>query len=109
MSYKDYLGRSFGGQYVTPNEAIEGMRQCPVGQMTLCVTSEPEMRKCVRMRTALNAQLLSPKMSCKRFDFYLFFLSRHTFLATCFSNRSRCDIRQFFLGQLFRFSSTMQG
>jgi hypothetical protein len=66
MSYKDYLGRSFGGQYITPNEAIEGVRQCPVGQMTLCVTSEPEMRKCVRMRTALNAQLLSPKMSCKR-------------------------------------------
>lgn len=66
MSYKDYLGRSFGGQFTTPNEAIEGIRQCPVGQMTLCVTSEAEMRKCVRMRTALNAQLLSPKMSCKR-------------------------------------------
>jgi len=27
---------------------------------------EPEMKKCVRMRTALNAQLLSPKMSCKK-------------------------------------------
>jgi len=39
MSYKDYLGRSFGGQYITPTEAIDGTRQCPIGQMTLCVTS----------------------------------------------------------------------
>jgi hypothetical protein len=74
MSYKDYLGRSFGGQFTTPNEAIEGVRQCPVGQMTLCVTSEAEMRKCVRMRTALNAQLLSPKMSCKRSHSFLILL-----------------------------------
>ena len=34
--------------------------------MKLCVTSEPELAKCVRMRTALNAQLLEPKMSCKK-------------------------------------------
>ena len=45
--------------------AIDGVRKCRVGVMRLCVTSEPEMTKCVRMRTALNAQLLEPKMSCK--------------------------------------------
>ena len=47
-------------------KAIEGIRKCPVGDMKLCVTSEAELVKCIRMRTALNAQLLSPKMSCKR-------------------------------------------
>ena len=48
-----------------PMVAIDGVRKCRVGVMRLCVTSEPEMTKCVRMRTALNAQLLEPKMSCK--------------------------------------------
>jgi hypothetical protein len=38
MSYKDYLGRSFGGSFITPNEAIDGIRQCPVGQViTYCL------------------------------------------------------------------------
>ena len=49
-----------------PMVAIDGVRKCRVGVMRLCVTSEPEMTKCVRMRTALNAQLLEPKMSCKK-------------------------------------------
>ena len=66
MSYKSFLGNSYGGSNMPPFEAINGIRKCPVGQMTLCVTSEAEMIKCVRMRTALNAQLLEPKMSCKR-------------------------------------------
>ena len=34
--------------------------------MKVCVTSTAELAKCVRMRTALNAQLLTPKMGCKR-------------------------------------------
>ena len=46
--------------------AIDGVRKCRVNQMRLCVTSEPEERKCNRMRTALNAQLLEPKMSCRK-------------------------------------------
>ena len=46
-------------------DAIDGVRKCRVGVMRLCVTSEPEMTKCVRMRTALNAQLLEPKMGRK--------------------------------------------
>ena len=49
-----------------PSIAIDGVRKCRVGGMRLCVTSEPEMAKCVRMRTALNAQLLEPKMSCTK-------------------------------------------
>jgi melanoma-associated antigen p97 len=66
MSYKEYLGRAYGGSLTSPIKAIEGVRRCPVGDMKLCVTSEAELTKCVRMRTALNAQLLEPKMSCKR-------------------------------------------
>ena len=68
MSYKSFLGRVYGNSIVPPFTVINGVRKCPVGQMTLCVTSEAEMIKCVRMRTALNAQLLEPKMSCKRAD-----------------------------------------
>ena len=66
MSYKSFLSRTYGSSDTTPFEAINGVRQCPVGLMNLCVTSEAEMKKCVRMRTALNAQLLEPKMGCKR-------------------------------------------
>ena len=66
MSYKSYLDRPYGGSLTAPLVAIEGIRKCPFGDMKLCVTSEAELAKCVRMRTALNAQLLEPKMSCKR-------------------------------------------
>lgn len=41
-----------------------GVRDCPVNRMTLCVTSEQELEKCVKMRTALQAQLLKPEMVC---------------------------------------------
>ena len=66
MSYKSFLGRTYGPALSPPVSAIDGVRKCPVGDMRLCVTSEAELAKCVRMRTALNAQLLEPKMSCKR-------------------------------------------
>lgn len=66
MSYKSFLGRLYGSSLSTPMKAIQGVRKCPVGDMKLCVTSDPELTKCVRMRTALNAQLLEPKMSCKK-------------------------------------------
>lgn len=36
--------------------------------MTLCVTSPVELTKCVRMRTAMKAQLLQPEMNCYRAD-----------------------------------------
>ncbi len=68
MSYKSFLGQVYGGSDSPPFEAINGVRKCAVSQMTLCVTSEAEMTKCIRMRTALNAQLLEPKMTCRRAD-----------------------------------------
>ncbi|XP_049863001.1 melanotransferrin [Schistocerca gregaria] len=43
---------------------ILGVRKCPVAQMRLCVTSEAELDKCVKMRIALKAQLLKPEMVC---------------------------------------------
>ncbi|CAB3359989.1 Hypothetical predicted protein [Cloeon dipterum] len=56
QTFSGYLGKAL--------EPILSVRKCPVSRMTLCVTSEPEMEKCVRMRTALKAQLLKPDMSC---------------------------------------------
>ncbi|XP_024941714.1 melanotransferrin isoform X2 [Cephus cinctus] len=56
QTYKGYLKESL--------DAILAVRHCPVNKMTLCVTSEPEMQKCVRMKTALKAQLLKPELSC---------------------------------------------
>lgn len=66
MSYKAYLGHTYGPADELPQTAIDGVRQCRVGQMTLCVTSDAELAKCVLMRTALNAQLLEPKMNCRK-------------------------------------------
>lgn len=43
---------------------IYGIRQCPVGKMALCITSDPEMEKCIKMRTALKAQIIKPDLSC---------------------------------------------
>lgn len=45
-------------------QLILGIRDCPVNQMRLCVTSNPEMQKCIKMKTALEAQLLKPEMQC---------------------------------------------
>lgn len=58
QNYESYLGAAL--------KQILGVRQCPVNRMTLCVTSKPEMDKCVKMRTALKAQLLKPEMVCTK-------------------------------------------
>ncbi|XP_072759417.1 transferrin 2 [Anoplolepis gracilipes] len=58
QTYTGYLGRSI--------DHILGVRHCPVNRMTLCVTSEPEMEKCVKMKIALKAQLLKPELLCHR-------------------------------------------
>lgn len=42
QTYTGYLGRSI--------DHILGVRHCPVNRMTLCVTSDPEMEKCVKMK-----------------------------------------------------------
>ncbi|CAG9858189.1 unnamed protein product [Phyllotreta striolata] len=56
QTYSSFLGDSL--------EIILGVRQCPVGRMTLCVTSDAEKAKCVKMSIALKAQLMKPDMEC---------------------------------------------
>lgn len=56
QSFKKFLDKSM--------EYIYGVRDCPVRRMTLCVTSDQELEKCVKMRTALKGQLLKPELSC---------------------------------------------
>ncbi|PNF26743.1 Melanotransferrin [Cryptotermes secundus] len=58
QTYTGYLGNSLN--------TILGVRHCPVNKMTLCVTSDPELEKCIKMRTALKAQLLKPEMVCHK-------------------------------------------
>ncbi|XP_020296181.1 melanotransferrin [Pseudomyrmex gracilis] len=58
QTFEGYLKRSL--------EHILGVHHCPVNRMTLCVTSEPEVEKCVKMKTALKAQLLKPDLYCFR-------------------------------------------
>lgn len=45
QSFTSYLGPA-----ISP---IIDIRQCPVNRMTLCVTSEPELEKCIKMRVSL--------------------------------------------------------
>nr|XP_023018273.1 melanotransferrin-like [Leptinotarsa decemlineata] len=56
QTYSNFLGESL--------DTIMGVRDCPVNRMVLCVTSDAEKNKCVKMRTALKAQLLKPEMDC---------------------------------------------
>lgn len=56
QTYSGYLGKNV--------ELVHGVRDCPVNSMTLCVTSDVELEKCIKMRTALKAQLLKPDMVC---------------------------------------------
>lgn len=52
--------QSFGG-YLGPSLAqILEVRHCPVNRMTLCVTSDPEMEKCVKMRVSSHWQCPLP-------------------------------------------------
>nr|XP_018896656.1 PREDICTED: melanotransferrin [Bemisia tabaci] len=56
QTYSGFLGPTL--------EIIMAVRDCPVKSMRLCVTSDPEMEKCIKMKIALKAQLLKPEMSC---------------------------------------------
>ncbi|EDW94316.1 melanotransferrin [Drosophila yakuba] len=58
QSFTKYLGPAINFIY--------GIRECPVPAMTLCVTSENELEKCIKMRTALKAHLLKPELICKK-------------------------------------------
>ncbi|XP_037959854.1 melanotransferrin-like isoform X3 [Teleopsis dalmanni] len=58
QSFKKYLQDAI--------DYIYGLRECPIPSMTLCVTSEPELEKCVKMKIALKAHLLKPELICKK-------------------------------------------
>ncbi|XP_053985939.1 melanotransferrin [Hylaeus volcanicus] len=58
--------QTYGGYLGSSLDSILGVRRCPVNRMTLCVTSDPEMEKCVKMKIALNAQLLKPELNCHK-------------------------------------------
>lgn len=45
QTYSGYLGSSL--------DTILGVRKCPVNRMTLCVTSEMEHEKCIKMRVCI--------------------------------------------------------
>lgn len=42
QTFSDFLGANY--------QQVMEIRECPVGRMTLCVTSDAEMEKCVKMR-----------------------------------------------------------
>lgn len=56
QTYSGYLDKSL--------DVIMNVRKCTVNRMTLCVTSDAEHEKCIKMRTAMKAQLLKPEMIC---------------------------------------------
>ncbi|VVC43089.1 Transferrin,Transferrin family, iron binding site,Transferrin-like domain [Cinara cedri] len=58
QTYSRYLGDSM--------DIILGVRYCPATRMILCVTSEPELEKCIKMKMALKVQLLTPELQCYR-------------------------------------------
>ncbi len=39
-------------------ESILGIRACPVEKITLCVTSDAELTKCIKMRVSLHYAIL---------------------------------------------------
>lgn len=44
QTYSSFLGQSL--------DIIMGVRQCPTASMTLCVTSDAELEKCIRMKVS---------------------------------------------------------
>lgn len=64
------IGQQNFQRYLVGNimQHIQTIRSCPVTRMTLCVTSSAEFSKCLKMRTALHAQLLKPEMECLKGD-----------------------------------------
>lgn len=50
--------QTFSGFLANALDIIMGVRECPVDHMTLCVTSDPELEKCIKMRVSVyNSQL----------------------------------------------------
>ena len=46
QTYSAYLGKTL--------DSVLAVRHCPVDRMTLCVTSDPEMEKCVKMKVNMD-------------------------------------------------------
>ncbi|CAH0597731.1 unnamed protein product [Chrysodeixis includens] len=64
MAAKHILNNKFVGEQA--EKAVLAIRNCPIKRATLCVTSDQEMDKCVKMRVALKAAFLSPTLVCWR-------------------------------------------
>ncbi|XP_043461748.1 melanotransferrin isoform X2 [Leptopilina heterotoma] len=56
--YSEYLGKNL--------DYVLALRNCPVNRMKICVTSDPELAKCFKMKIALDAQLLKPQVVCHK-------------------------------------------
>lgn len=52
QTYTEFLGQSMN--------VMDGIRECPVKKMTLCVTSEIEMEKCVKMKVLKIIEIRLP-------------------------------------------------
>ncbi|KAL4708556.1 hypothetical protein ACJJTC_014164 [Scirpophaga incertulas] len=61
---KNILNNEYVGDQA--EKAVLGIRDCPVKRAVLCVTSDVEHDKCVKMRIALKAAFLSPTLICYR-------------------------------------------
>ncbi|KAG6461060.1 hypothetical protein O3G_MSEX012404 [Manduca sexta] len=61
---KNILNNPYVGDQA--EKAVLGIRVCPVARAVLCVTSDAELDKCVKMRVALKAAFLSPALVCWR-------------------------------------------
>lgn len=59
QTYEAFLGKS--------HEVIMEVRKCPVNRMTMCVTSDEEKNKCVKMRVRACK-------SSKRMSLHIFFV-----------------------------------
>ncbi|CAH0401632.1 unnamed protein product [Chilo suppressalis] len=64
QSAKHILSNEFVGKQA--EKAVLTIRDCPLKRATLCVTSDAEMEKCIKMRIALKAAFLSPALVCWR-------------------------------------------
>lgn len=58
QTFSRYLGQS-------EVERFEQIRSCSISKATLCVISEKEFEKCIRMSSAFRAQGLKPDLNCE--------------------------------------------
>lgn len=71
------LDQSFGGYLGQAINPINDIRQCPVGRMTLCVTSDAEYEKCAKMRVSTNSFVIQLPMEIRDLCLIVFPFRRH--------------------------------